>query len=59
MLSKDHRLRCVEIACKIRLNREVTLSDMIWYNKLVEHNRHARGIHERFTYKGGASPCEW
>ena len=49
MLSKDQRLKCVEIACKIRLIRAVTLKDMIWYNKLREHNNHARGIHERFT----------
>ena len=49
MLSKDHRLRCAEIACKIKLNRDVTLKDMIWYNKLREHNNHARGIHERFV----------
>ena len=59
MLSKDYRLRFSIIACKIRLGREVPLSDMVWYNKLLEHNNHARGIHERTTYQGGASPCKW
>jgi len=47
MLSKDSRLRVQIIACKIRLQREVTLSDMIWYNKMIKYNAHARGIHER------------
>ena len=49
MLSKEYRLRVVEIACKIRLNREVSLEDMVWYNKLVKNNGHARGLHERFV----------
>ena len=47
MLSKDYRLRVTEIACKIRLQREVTFSDMVWYNKMIKYNAHARGIHER------------
>ena len=58
VLGKDQRLKCSEIACKIRLGRDVTLEDMIWYNKLIKHNRHARGIHERTTYKGNISPCQ-
>ena len=57
MLSKEYRLRLVEIACRIRLGREVCLSDMVWYNKLLGHNKQARGIHERFTYQGTSSPC--
>ena len=52
MLSKDNRLRVVEIACKIRLGREVSLTEMIWYKKMVENNRHARGIHERTVNRG-------
>ena len=48
-LSKEYRLRVVEIACKIRLDREVSLEDMIWFNKLIEANPHARGIAERFA----------
>ncbi len=46
-LPKDVRLRFSIIACKIRLRREVTLEDMIWYNKLRETSEQARGIHER------------
>ncbi len=47
-LSKEYRLKVGEIACKIKLDREVSLEDMVWFNKLVEHNAHARGIAERF-----------
>ena len=50
MLSKDYRLRLTTIACKTRLNREVSLDDRIWAQKLVEHNGHARAIWERLTY---------
>ena len=50
MLSKDYRLRLSVIACKTKLNREVSLEDRIWAQKLVEHNGHARGIWERLTY---------
>ena len=48
-LSKEYRLRVTEIACKIKLNREVSFEDMVWYNKLIEKNNHARGISERFS----------
>ena len=48
-LSKEYRLRVTEIACKIKLNREVSFEDMVWYNKLIDHNAHARGISERFS----------
>ena len=57
-LDKDQRLKCSEIACRIRLGRNVTLEDMIWYNKLITNNRYARGIHERTTYQGHISPCQ-
>ena len=50
MLSKDYRLRLRIIACKTKLNREVSLEDRIWAQKLVEHNGHARGIWESLTY---------
>ena len=49
MLSKDYRLRLSIIACKTRLNREVSLEDRSWAQKLGEHNLHARGIWERMT----------
>ncbi len=47
MLSKEYRLKVTEIACKIKLQKEVTLCDMVWYNKIIKYNAHARGIHER------------
>ena len=47
MLSKDYRLRLSIIACKTRLDREVSFEDMNWAMKLIEHNKHARGIWER------------
>ena len=49
MLSKEYRLRLVEICCKMRLGREVTLKERIWAQKLITHNAHARGISERFN----------
>ena len=47
MLSKDSRLRVTEIACRMKLGREVSLTERIWLQKLIEHNNHARGIVER------------
>ena len=47
MLSKDYRLRVTEIACKVKLGRETSLTERIWMNKLIEHNNQARGIVER------------
>ena len=44
MLSKEYRLRVVEISCKIKLGREVTLAERIWLNKLNEHNKHAENL---------------
>ncbi len=51
MLSKEYRLRLVEICCKMNLGREVTLAERIWAQKLIDHNAHARGISERFLYR--------
>jgi len=48
MLSKEYRLRLVEIVCKMRLDREVTLAERIWVQKLCEHNKSAAGIRDRF-----------
>ncbi len=47
MLSKEYRLRLTEIACKVKLGRETSLSERIWMTKLIENNNHARGIVER------------
>ena len=46
MLSKDSRLRLVEICCRMKLGRTVTLTERIWMHKLVKHNNHARGLVE-------------
>ena len=59
MLSKDSRLRVSEIACRIQLGREVSLTEMIWYNKMIENNGHARGIHERTVNKSSFSSRYW
>ena len=48
MLSKDSRLRVVEISCKIKLGRTVTLAERIWLNKMCEHNKSAAGFRDRF-----------
>ena len=47
MLSKDSRLKLTEFACRVKLGRTVTLTERIWMNKLIEHNKSARGIVER------------
>ena len=47
MLSKDSRLRLSEICCRIKLGREVSLTERIWMHKLIKHNKHALGIAER------------
>ena len=55
MLSKDYRLRLSVIACKTRLNREVTLEDRIWAQKLIEHTAHAKGIWDRTIFQSSDS----
>ena len=47
MLSKDSRLRVTEIACRMKLGREVSLTERIWMSKLIKHNKHVLGIVER------------
>ncbi len=48
MLINDDRLRLVEICCKIKLNRNVTLAERIWMFKLTMENEDAAGIKNRF-----------
>jgi predicted RNA polymerase sigma factor len=48
VLIKDDRLRLVEICCKIKLNRNVTLAERIWMFKLTMENEDAVGIKNRF-----------
>ena len=47
MLSTKYRLKLTDICCRIKLSRAVTLEERIWMNKLIEHNKSARGIVER------------
>ena len=48
MLSRDCRLRFTGIVCRIRLHREVSLGDMIWYNELIKNDEQAEFISESF-----------
>ncbi len=48
MLSRDCRLRLTGIVCRIRLYREVSLEDMIWYNELIKNDEQAEFILESF-----------
>ncbi len=48
MLEKDDRLRLVEICCKMRLGRPVTLLERVWRYKLIHTDEQAAGIAERF-----------
>ena len=49
MLSKESRLKLVEIACKMRLKRKVTLLERIWAYKIVREYDDAASIMKRFT----------
>ena len=44
MLSKDYRLRIVEMSCRIKLGRKVTLEERIWLSKLIQNNKHAENL---------------
>ncbi len=47
MLTKDDRCRVSIIACKVRLNRDVSLKDMLWATELCEVSEQAQGIWDR------------
>ena len=47
MLEKDDRLRLVEICCKMRLGRSVTLLERVWRYKLIRTDNQPAGIAER------------
>ena len=55
MLSKDSRLRVTEIACRMKLGREVTLTERIWMHKLIKANKIQRNTAQAqkmiFTYR--------
>ena len=44
MLSKDSRLRLVEMCCRIKLKRKVILEERIWMSKLIESDSDARRL---------------
>lgn len=44
MLSVQYRLKLESICKKIANHEEVSLEDMIWANKLADHNAHAAKI---------------
>jgi hypothetical protein len=44
MLSHNYRIRLEKIAEKVANGKKVPLDEMIWANKLAEHNAHASKI---------------
>ena len=48
VLEKDDRLRLVEICCRMRLGRKVTLLERVWRYKMIQDDEHAADIAERF-----------
>ena len=42
------RLELTDILCRMITTDgvEVSLEERVWMNKLIEHNKHARGIHD-------------
>ena len=46
MLSKDSRLRLVEICCRVKLRRKVNLEDRMWMTKLIEFNPEAQRLYQ-------------
>jgi len=49
MLSTRMRLELTDILCRMITDDapEVTLEERVWMNKLIEHNIHARNIHDQ------------
>ena len=46
MLSKDSRLRLVEMCCRIKLRRKVNLVERMWMTKLIESNPDAQRLYQ-------------
>ena len=44
MLSTKYRLKVERIRNSIKLQQDVPLCDMIWYNKITRYNNSARGL---------------
>ncbi len=51
MLSTAQRLELTDILCRMITNEvEVSLEERIWMNKLITHNKHAKGIHDAMIH---------
>ena len=48
VLERDDRLRLVEICCRMKLGRSVSLLERMWRYKLIHTDDHAARIAERF-----------
>jgi len=48
VLERDDRLRLVEICCRMKLGRSVSLLERVWRYKLIKMDDHAANIAERF-----------
>ena len=48
MLERDDRLRLVEICCRMKLGRKVTLLERVWRYKLIQSDDHAANLAELF-----------
>ena len=48
MLSTAHRLELTDILCRMVTTDgvEVSLDERIWMNKLIQHNKSAKAIHD-------------
>ena len=48
MISTKMRLQLTDILCRMITTDgvPVTLEERVWMNKLIEHNKSARGIHD-------------
>ena len=48
MLSTQMRLELTDILCRMITTDgvEVSLEERVWMNKLIEHNKSAKGIHD-------------
>ena len=47
-LSTNYRLQLTDILCRMITTDgvEVSLEERVWMNKLIEHNKSARAIHD-------------
>tara|TARA_B100000131_G_C17900033_1_gene526013 strand:- start:563 stop:724 length:162 start_codon:yes stop_codon:yes gene_type:complete len=50
MLSTRMRLELIDILCRMITTDgvPVTLEERVWMNKLIEHNKSAKGIYDAF-----------